>query len=81
MNRKSKGEIVSIECDKIALNPWFDVLLDTYLAESSLNVKYFTNKIKSTSDPTKFIIEKRMFHYSMTGERVFVSFIPYDNKV
>lgn len=81
MNRKSKGEIVSIECDKVALNPWFDVLLDTYLAESSLNVKYFTNKIKSTSDPTKFIIEKRMFHYSMAGERVFVSFIPYDNKV
>lgn len=84
MNKFSSGAIQSIECDKIALNPWFDVLLETYFKNDNLNVTYFSNVVKTNNNnnnggrPT---FEYRVFHYSNAGERVFISFIPNDDYV
>lgn len=44
------GAISSVECDKIALNPWFDVLLDTYFKDSNLNIDYFSNIVKNNNN-------------------------------
>lgn len=82
MNRSSNGTIESVECDKIALNPWFNVLLDTYFFNSNLNVTYFSNIVKSNNNKQGAPnFEYRMFHFSNTGERVFISFIPKSNEV
>lgn len=75
------GAIESFECDKIALNPWFDVLLDTYFQSSDLNITYFSNPVKTNNYQERPCFEKRKFHYSNAGERAFVSFIPNDQEV
>lgn len=69
VNDKSKGEIVSIELPKSASSHWFNVLIETYFSTEKLNVKVFTNEKKSN-----------LFFISNAGERVFLSFIPLDEK-
>ncbi|KAK8839260.1 hypothetical protein M9Y10_032191 [Tritrichomonas musculus] len=81
MSKSSTGAISSIECDKIALNPWFDVLLDTYFQDDDLNIQYFSNVVKTSNHSGRPIFEYRKFHYSNAGERVFISFIPNDERV
>ncbi|KAK8842585.1 hypothetical protein M9Y10_025443 [Tritrichomonas musculus] len=79
-----KCAITSIECDKIALNPWFDVLLDTYFRYEQLNLTMFSNIIKTNNNNNhqqRPNFEYRNFHYSNAGERVFLSFIPKDETV
>ena len=85
MSKKSKCCITSVECDKSALNPWFDVLLSSYFNDGYfLNIRYFKNVVKKKNPENKMeeiTYEKRMFHISNVEGRVFVSFIPGDDHV
>ena len=92
-NSSCSSCITSIECDKSALNPWFDVLLSSYFCyDYYLNIQYFRNVVreknknennqkysKDSKDSKEIKYEKRMFHISNVEDRVFVSFIPRDS--
>lgn len=69
----SKSGITSIELNKIALNPWFKVLFETYFESDNLNV---TSLHVSKGNNLKY--EERKFHFSNNGENLFVSFISRD---
>lgn len=65
---ESKNLISTIELDKIALNPYFAILLEIYFKD--LELTYFNNDEKGIRSDDSY-----PFHYSNAGDRVFVSFI------
>ena len=77
LNDKAKGEIVSIELPKCAISQWFNVLIETYFLQEKLNVKVFTYAVYENNEK---IIKSHLFYISNTGERVFLSFIPLDER-
>lgn len=86
----SKIAIKSIEVDKIALNPWFIVLLNCYLKDELLNIVRFPknendndnddDNENDNDDENENHSCDQAFHLSSIGDRVFISFISLSNK-
>lgn len=95
IHKKSKETtkaIMSIEIREIALNPWFNVLLQTYFENDELKVKKFKEKIEMNNNSSRHFrrgsnngdndkFKFNYFNYSNVGGRVFLSFISKDSEV